>query len=225
MIMSPAKIRPAKTADIPFLAWAMLESMRPGPGVGLFEGALDGTGTNSLEFHEALLRAGANNWGPLDSFLVIEADGGKLAGAMGAFLSDIPDLRPLTGEGFAAVSQGLGWSDEIKRQFWRRYVSFFGLFGTAPQLIQPYDYVIEYAAILPEFRRQGLYANLLNGHIERARQLGHSTLGGTAVFGNEAVQAAYQRLGFREHSRFGPEYYRGAYPGMIRMIYDLKATA
>jgi GNAT superfamily N-acetyltransferase len=219
--MSNTKIRHASESDVSFLAWAMLESMRPGPGVGLFEAALDGTGTDSLSFHEAMLLAHANNWGQIENFLIIETEDGEAVGAMAAFRGDISDLRPLTGDGYKAVSDSLGWSQAVARLFWQKFVSFFGIFGNAAQLFQPAEYVIEYAAVCSKHRRKGLYTELLEAHVSRARTLGHSTLGGTAVYGNDAVWKAYERFGFREHSRFGPEYYRGAYPGMIRMVYDL----
>ena len=214
-------IRRAKESDSAFLAWAMLESMLPGPGRGIFDLALQDTGTRPLEFHEALLRSGVNNWGQLDSFLIVEGEAALPVAAMGAFDGGMADLRPLTAEGFKTVSDYLGWSNETGRAFWRKYVSFFGLFGSAPQLFQPADYVIEYVAVAPDHRRKGYYTQLLDAHVSYARELGHSTLGGTAVYGNDAVYKAYERYGFREHSRFGPEYYRNTYPGMARMVFDL----
>ncbi len=221
---SPEEIlRPAEPRDIRFLAEVMYESMLPGVGHGVFDAPLESVGLAPIDFHEALIRMGSNNWGQLDSFFVIEVEGAGPVAAMGAFFSDMPDLRPLTAEGFKNVSEHLGWDKVAARDFWRKYISFFGLFGNAPQLAQPAEYVMEYAAVHPEFRGRGLlkpfsYARLIAAHAGRARELGKKTLGGTAIFGNDAVTLALLKLGFREHSRFGSDFYGGAFPGLARYI-------
>lgn len=215
------RIRKAEQGDSRFIAEVMHASMLPGAGRGLFDDALSHTGVDPIAFHEALLLTGRNNWGQLDSFLILETEDQPQAAAMGAFLSSMTDLRPLTGEGFQAVSEHFGWTKEVSREFWRAYLMFFGPFGTAPQLFQPGEYVHEYAAVRPELRGKGLHRRLLEAHADRARSMGCKTLGGTAILGNEAVMASYARFGFREHSRFGPEFYKGKFPGIIRYVYDL----
>ncbi|RAK52387.1 hypothetical protein [Phenylobacterium deserti] len=211
-------VRRAHAADIPFLAWAMYESMLPGVGYGIFDAALEGSGTDPIAFHEALLEVGANNWGQLDSFFIIDAPDGTPGAAMAYFISSMSDRRPLTAQGFKAVSAHLGWSPEVAREFWRKYTSFFGLFGNAPQLEHPTDYVLEYAAVRPDLRRQGLYGRLIEAHARQARALGHTALGNTAILGNDKVLGAMAKWGFEEHARFGPEHYRGQFPGMIRVV-------
>lgn len=216
-----ARVRPAGAEDAPFLAAAMYESMLPGVGRGVFDSALESTGLTPLEFHEALLHAGASNWGQLADFVVLDLPDAPRAGAASAYRSALPDWRPLTGVGFKAVSERLGWSVEAGRDFWRRYVQAFGLFGQAPQLAQPADYVVEYVAVNPELRGRGLVRPLLDAHVERARAEGCATIGISAMYGNEAALRAYQKYGFREHARLGPERYGGAFPGMVRLILDL----
>jgi GNAT superfamily N-acetyltransferase len=213
-------LRQGRIEDTPYLARVMYESMLPGAGRGIFDSALSGTGVDPIAFHQALLSTGANNWGQIDSFIILEADGDPQA-AMGAFLGDMPDMRPLTGEGFAAVCEALRWPTAVARGFWREYVSFFGLFGTSPQLVQPAQYVLEYAAVEPAFRGRGLHRRLLEAHADYARRAGYSTMGTTAVFGNVAVMKSYGKFGFVEAARFGPEYYNDRYPGMIRYVYTL----
>lgn len=214
-------VRRAAEPDIGFLAQVMYESMLPGVGRGIFDVALEPVGADPIRFHEALLRTGANNWGQLDSFLVIEGPEGRPGAAMGCFLSSIPDRRPLTSEGFKRVAEHLAWPEPARREFWRRYTRFFGVFGDAAQLAQPADYVLEFAWVRPDLQRRGLYGRLTEAHARQARALGCRTLGGTAVFGNDKVIGALHKAGFREHSRFGPEYYRGEFPGMIRLVRNL----
>lgn len=199
----------------------MYDSMLPGVGRGLFDAALDGTGVDPVSFNEQLLLAGASNWGQLDDFLVVEAEGERQAGAAAAYDSSRPDKRPLTGEGFQKVSQRLGWDGAAARTFWTRYVRAFGLFGDAPQLAQPAAYVIEYVAVRQDLRGRGLAGRLLAAHIGRARAEGHRAVAVSAMYGNEPALRAYRRLGFQEHSRLAPEQFGGAFPGMIRLSLDL----
>jgi GNAT superfamily N-acetyltransferase len=221
LVMASGKVRPAAGEDVPYLAQVMYDSMLPGVGRGVFDAALEGTGVTPLAFHEALLHANASNWGQLADFVVLDLPEAPRAGAASAYRSNLPDWRPLTGVGFKAVSERLGWSPETGRDFWRRYVQTFGLFGQSPQLFQPADYVVEYVAVNPELRGRGLIRPLLEAHVERARAAGCATIGISAMYGNDPALRAYLKFGFREHARLGPERYGGAFPGMIRLILDL----
>jgi ribosomal protein S18 acetylase RimI-like enzyme len=214
-------VRKAQPTDCRFLAQVMYDSMVPGVGHGVFDFALEGTGVDPLTFHETLLRVGANNWGPLGSFFVLDTSDQPQAGAMGAFLSEVADLRPLTGQGFKVVSEALGWSQVVGREFLRKYITLFGAFGNAPQLAQPAQYVLEYVAIHPELRGMGLFGELLREHTKCARSLGCRTIGITTMSGNERALRAYLKAGFREHTRYGSEYYRGVFPGLARLVKDI----
>lgn len=213
-------VRPANRSDAPFLAEMMQISTMPVVNRGLFDVAIEGTDTDPLRFNEALILSGANHWGQLDSFVIIEEDG-HLFGACAAYLSSDPDRRPLTPLGLKLVTDHLGWSTDTSRLFWRRYVSQFGLFGDLPQLHQPAPYVLEYTAIRTGHRGRGLLAPLLSAHVDRARSQGHKMMGVSAVIGNDAALKAYKKFGFRFHKRVGPEEYGNAYPGMDRLILDI----
>lgn len=220
--MNDFPIRRAQPSDIPFLADVMYQSMLPGFGKGIFDSQLDGTGVTPLEFHEALLREGANNWGQLEDFLVVDDAVGRPAGAMGSFLSNQSDQRPLRPDGFEAVSHSLGWSPEVAKAFWMKYVAMFGLFGKAPNLFQPADYVLEYAAIREDMRGGAdLYGKLVLAHAARAREQGHKVIGVTAVHGNAWILRNFKKLGFRAHTTMGPERFRGKYPGLTRFVLDI----
>lgn len=217
----PVNVRPAVTGDHRFIAEMMYESMLPVVGRGMFDAALEGTGVDPVSFHEALLLNEASNWGQLDSFFVLEDEDGKPGGVMGAYFNNQPDLRPLTAEGFERVAAKLNWSKEIAQGFWRKYVSFFGFFGTAPQLQHPGEYILEFIALRANLRGRSLSRHLVNAHIARARERGFKSVGTTAVAGNLIVERTMGRLGFEVRARFGPEYYRGMFPGMARLVYDI----
>jgi GNAT superfamily N-acetyltransferase len=214
-------IRPAATADSRFVAQMMYDSMLPGVGKGAFDDALEGAGVDPVGFGEALILEGANNWGQLSDFLVLEdAEAGPVA-ASAAYRSNLADWRPMTPDGFERTAARLGWGPDLSRQVWMAFVRRFGMFGNAPQLKQPADYVIEYIAVEPEHRGRGLGAKLLAAHANRARSEGWKTMGVSAMYGNEPALRAYLKFGFEEAYRLGPEHYRGAYPGMIRLILTL----
>ena len=214
-------VRSATSSDAPYLAQVMYDSMLPGVGHGIFDAALEGTGVLPVDFNEALILSGANNWGQLESFMVLETPDKIRAGAAGAFLSSVSDPRPLTAEGFITVSKHLDWTPVIARDFWRKYVSFYGFFGNTPTLAQPGDYVIEYVGVGEAFRGKGLYGRLLQAHADRAKLQNHQTLGVAAVVGNEPAIRSVLKFGFREVVRFGPEDYGGKFPGMVRFLCDV----
>jgi GNAT superfamily N-acetyltransferase len=217
----PVNVRPAVTGDHRFIAEMIYESMLPVVGRGMFDAALEGTGVDPVAFHEVLLLNEASNWGQLDSFFVLEDEDGKPGGVMGAYFNDQPDLRPLTAEGFERVVAKLNWSKEMAQGFWRKYVSFFGFFGTAPQLQHPGEYILEFGAVRPDLRGRLLYRHMVNAHIARAKERGYKSVGSTGVAGNLVVERAMGRLGFEVRARFGPEHYRGMFPGMVRLVYDI----
>lgn len=213
-------VRPATDDDIRFLAQVMQDSTVPVVGHGLFDKALDDVEIAPLAFNEALIRSGANHWGQLGSFVVIEEQG-EPVGACAAYRSDDPDRRPLTPDGLKRVTEHLGWTQDQSRAFWRRYVSLFGLFGDLPQLFQPAPYVLEFTGIVPSQRGRGHLPALLAAHVERARAQGYRQIGVSATIGNEAARRGYTKFGFRLHERIGPEAYGNAFPGMDRLLLDI----
>lgn len=213
-------IRRAAAEDAPFLAQMMYDSTTPVVNNGLFDRILEGIDIDPVDFNKALILAGANNWGQLDSFIVAEEDG-ELVGACAAYLSSNPDRRPITPEGLAAITAYLGWSPAQSNAFWRKFISWFGFFGNLPQLFQPGDYVLEYTGIRADRRGRGLLQPILAAHRDRARAQGHKTMGVSVVIGNDPARHGYAKFGFEFHNRVGPEEYGGAYPGMDRFLLDL----
>ena len=198
----------------------MQESTVPVVGHGLFDKALADFDIASVAFNEALIRSGANHWGQLDSFIVLEV-AGVLGGACASYRSDDPDRRPLTPDGLKRVTEFLGWLPTQSSAFWRRYVAQFGMFGDLPQLFQPAPYVLEFTSIVPSQRGSGLLHALLDAHVDRARAQGHHQIGVSATIGNEAALRGYTKFGFRLHERIGPEAFGNAFPGMDRLLLDI----
>lgn len=160
-------VRPAETDDVPFLAHVMQQSTVPVVGHGLFDLVLEGLDIDPVSFNAALIRSGANHWGYLDTFVVLEKDGAR-AGACAAYLSADPDRRPITPAGVKLVCDFLGWDADKCRAFMKQYYGSFGIFPSLPQLFQPADYVLEYTGIEPEHRGQGLLQPIIDAHATRA---------------------------------------------------------
>ena len=195
--------------------------MLPGVGHGIFDAALEGTGVLPVDFNEALILSGANNWGQLESFLVLETPDKIRAGAAGAFLSSVSDPRPLTAEGFITVSKHLDWTPVIARDFWRKYVSFYGFFGNTPTLAQPGDYVIEYVGVGRRSVGRGSTVVSFRPMLTAPNCRTTKRWASAAVVGNEPAIRSVLKFGFREVVRFGPEDYGGKFPGMVRFLCDV----
>jgi hypothetical protein len=197
----------------------MLESMLPTSPSGLFDDLADEIQIERVLFHEALLRVGANHWGPLESFLIVEING-EPAGAVAAFPSRQADNRPLTPNGLKRVADHFNLSGPVAQQLLRRYIMTFGAFGSQPHLVHPADYVLEYGAKVPNVRER-IFGHLIRAHAERALGLGYKTLGLIAIEGNDAAARAWEGYGARHHSTIGSEHFKNARPGMRRFVLDL----
>lgn len=219
------EVRSAQSSDLPFLAWAMQESMLPGVGRGIFDLALAGTGVTPLAFHEVLLRTGASNWGQVEDFLIVHDGAGRHLAAAAAYRPNPLELRPLTAQGFRLACDVLDWPAARARQFWRHYATVFGLFGNAPQLHQPASYVIEYVAVVPEERGRGLVRLLLDAHAARARTEGSASLGISVMTGNKSALRAYHKYGFEPCRTLVAEDFGGAFPGITRLMLRLDPAA
>ncbi len=189
-------------------------------GRGLFDEILEDLEVEPLTFIQAMLLTGASNWGQIESFLMVEEDG-EPAGACAAFLSSNPDCRPITPQGLGLVTSRLAWSQDRSRNFWKKYVSRYGMFGDLPHLRHPAPYVLEYTGVKSEKRGQGLLHLLLDAHARRAREAGHRAMAVSAVIGNESALRGYTKFGFRFVSQLGPEKFGNKHPGMNRLIMDL----
>lgn len=222
MTASPRSVtcRPATQDDCAFLAEIMLQSMLPSGSRGLFDDLADVVGVDRLVFHEALLRVGANHWGPLDSFIILER-GGEAVGAVAAFPSQQPDNRPITPSGLKRLAGHFGLDAAQEKLLLRTYIMKFGAFGSLPHLVHPAEYVLEYAALAPGYSGGRVFGHLLRAHAARAVSLGYRTLGLIALVGNEDAGVAWRNYGAELHSSIGPEAFKNTRPGLHRYVLDL----
>ena len=203
---STLRTRKGTISDIPFLANIEYEASLPPLNYCFWEGLLQGTGTNPLQFIEAMLRADAGNWGDVADFLIIE-DQGKPMAAPAGYTPNSEDYCPLRLSKLGKIAQGLNWSEEIATTWGDRYVQFWGG-NLQPSFLTPQaTWIIESVAVLPEARGRGLGKLLIKTLLEEGRSKQHSYAGIMIIHGNEAARHTYESLGFKPYQTFYADYF------------------
>jgi ribosomal protein S18 acetylase RimI-like enzyme len=198
--------RKATFADIPFLAKIEYEASLPPFDRCFWEDILPDTGTDSLQFIQAMLRADAANWGTVTDFLILEEQGKPVAAAAG-YTPNPEDYCPLHLSRLDNVAQELGWSKEVTSTFHDRYLQFWGG-DLQPFFLTPQTpWVIENVAVLPEARGRGLGKVLLKTLLEEGRSQQYSHAGIMVINGNDAAYHTYESIGFKPYQTFYAEYF------------------
>lgn len=207
-------VRHATRADLPFVAWCNYEASSPYPGFCYWDPLLEGTGTATMAFIEAVFQADALAWGRVEDFVLIEQDGKPIAGASGFSMSSV-DYRPLLLSRLPDVARQLGWNSETLAQFQQMYENVWAdpLDST---LAPAAPWIIECVAVLPEMRGKGVARRLMQALIEEGRARGHSHAGISVTTGNDAAQRVYEAVGFQMYIAYGTEYFDGQFPGTTK---------
>ncbi|MDJ0532353.1 MAG: GNAT family N-acetyltransferase [Xenococcaceae cyanobacterium MO_207.B15] len=198
--------RKGTIADIPFLARIQYEASLPGMERCFWEDILVGTKTSALQFIESMLRAEASNWGNASDFLIVESQGKSVAAAAG-YKPNSEDYRPLRLSALDKISKDLNWTQEIATTFRNRYLQFWSDDCRPAWLIPQAPWIIEYVAVLPEVRGQGIGKFLLRALLEEGRSQKYSHAGIAVINGNEAARHTYESIGFKPYQAFYAEYF------------------
>jgi ribosomal protein S18 acetylase RimI-like enzyme len=213
------QIRPATAADMPFLANIQYEATLPPLDYCFWAPVLVDTRTATLQFIEAMLQAQASNWGNVADFLILELQGKPVAAAAG--YQPRGDYRMLDLAKVSAIAATLHWSKATTAQFLDRYQQMFGPDPQPAYFAPSGDWIIEYVALLPEARGQGLARVLLKALLEKGRSMGYEFAGISIVNGNEVAARLYEKLGFQRYQTFYADYFDGEFPGMTKFRYHL----
>ncbi len=211
--------RKGTISDIPFLARIEYEASLPPLNHCFWEDILQGTGTDALQFIEAMLRADAGNWGNAADFLIVE-DRGKPVAAAAGYTPNSENYCPLRLSGLDKIAQALNWSEEITATFRARYVQFWGG-NLRPFFLTPQaTWIIETVAVLPEARGRGLGKVLIKALLEEGRSQQHSYAGIMVIHGNDAARRTYESVGFKPYQTFHADYFLDQfnieYPGVTK---------
>jgi ribosomal protein S18 acetylase RimI-like enzyme len=205
-MLATLSTRKATTADIPFLAQIEYEASLPPFEHCFWEDLLEGTGTTALQFIEAELRTDASNWGGVEDFLVLEAEGKPVAAAAG-YVPDTEDYCPLRLSRLEAIAQELNWSKETLSVFRDRYLALWGG-DVRPFFLTPQaTWIIEDVAVLPEARGRGFGKALLRALLEEGRSQQHDFAGIMVINGNDVARHTYESIGFKPYQTFHADYF------------------
>jgi translation initiation factor 4G len=183
-------LRPAREADVPFLAEVLCMAGRGHLPRGPWDLALPDD-VERARLLDALAGGPNASWCHRSAFRVAEVDG--VAGsALVAFEPsaqvDASLARPL-----GAALESIGWSPERIGTL----APIFGAYLTCFPEMPDGTWIIENVGTRPALRRRGLVARLLDDALERGRAGGLATAQIACLIGNEAAQRAYERAGFR----------------------------
>lgn len=198
--------RKATTSDIPFLAQIEYEASLPPFNHCFWEDLLGGTGTTALQFIEAELRTDASNWGNVENFLILEAEGKPVAAAAG-YVPDTEDYCPLHLSRLESIAQELNWSTETLSVFRGRYLALWGG-DVRPFFLTPQaTWIIENVAVLPGARGRGFGKALLKALLEEGRSQQHDFAGIMVINGNDIARHTYESIGFKPYQTFHADYF------------------
>ncbi len=171
-----------------------------------WEDLLEGTGTTALQFIEAELRTDASNWGNVEDFLILEAEGKPVAAAAG-YVPDPEDYCPLRLSCLEAIAQELKWSGDTLSVFRDRYLALWGG-DVRPFFLTPQaTWIIENVAVLPEARGRGFGKALLRALIEKGRSQQYDFAGIMVINGNDVARHTYESIGFKPYQTFHADYF------------------
>jgi ribosomal protein S18 acetylase RimI-like enzyme len=209
-------IRSARPEDAPFLAWVILVSGRAHVRRGIWEAILGGTEGECLAFLQLLTVTKIPHLFHYSCFFIAEANGRPVAG-LGGYdprSSGYPALRQAINE--VIHRTGFSAPDRAAMERSQRILSCI-----------PEDaegaWVIDSAAAVEEFRRQGIMGQLLEKMLEKGREQGFRCAQINIYIGNLPAQKLYEKHGFKvvdekRHSDFEKEI---GSPGMARLVRDL----
>jgi ribosomal protein S18 acetylase RimI-like enzyme len=212
------EIRPAAPADVPLVA-RVLEMASRGH---LARGAWDLVFPDPGERTRALTRiaGGEPSWCHRALFHVAD-----FAGVPGAALASF-DPAVIGGTDLGGVLGGvfadLGWTDAQRGAAVTRVVPYLRCFPDLPEG----TWIVENVGTLPQARRRGLVAALLEHALEIGRARGYVRAQISCLIGNEPAWKAYEAVGFEVvEERKDPEFETlfGS-PGYVRMVAPLGGT-
>ena len=212
------EIRPAGPTDVPLVA-RVLEMASRGH---LARGAWDLVFPDASDRMRALtgITGGDRSWCHHSLFHVAELGCGPAA-AVASF-----DPAAIGGTDLGGVLGGvfadLGWTDAQRGAAVTRVVPYLRCFPELPEG----TWIVENVGTLPEARRRGLVAALLEHALELGGARGYARAQISCLIGNEPAWKAYEAVGFAVvEERKDPEFETlfGA-PGYVRMVAPLGGT-
>jgi len=188
-----AKIRAARRDDADFLAWVILAASRSHVARGVWDVIIGAGDAGCLEYLKRLAVAEPRSLCHYDSFVVAEVDG-RAAAALCVYKPG-DEAWVVVGQAMASVQYELGWTEADVAASHQRMAPVGACFPPDAGA----DWCIEFVATLPEYRRRGLVDGLLREAVRRGIEKGATLAQILILIGNDAAQAAYEKVGFSVH--------------------------
>ncbi len=207
-------VRRATTDDIPFLAQVDLIASTPPFDRSIWERYLEGIGTSTVRFLEAMFMVDASNWGSAEDFIVLEVAGTPAAACAVYDGTDRPaDQGMIDMEKLPSIARRLGWTDEVSQTFRAAYEKDWK--GDQRFLAPQAEAIIETVGVLPEFRRMGLGDRLMRESRVEALRRGHASIGIMVIHGNDGAKRLYERH-FEPYITYHASFFGGEFPGITK---------
>ncbi|HYL35631.1 MAG TPA: GNAT family N-acetyltransferase [Bryobacteraceae bacterium] len=212
-----AKIRRATRSDADFLAWVMLASSRSHVARGAWDLVVGADDAECLDYLKRLAVAEPRSLCHYESFLVADVDA-RPAAALCTFKPGDGGWA-VVGQASSNVQRELGWTEADRARSQQRFAPMLACLPPDAGA----DWVIEFVATLPEYRRRGLADALMREAIQHGVERGCSLAQIMILTGNHPAQAAYEKAGFAVYDEHGSpelEVAIGA-PGYRRLLRKL----
>jgi GNAT superfamily N-acetyltransferase len=209
-------IRPARPADVPFVARVLEMASRAHLPKGSWDFLFEDPDDRRRGL-EVMAGGDVASWCHADLFHLAEVDGAPAAALCtfeAATLGETSLARSI-----GAACEALGWAPERLAAAGPVLAAYLRVFPDFP----PGVWIAENVGTEPAFRRRGLVARLLDDALERGRRAGWKTAQISCLIGNVAARTAYEKAGFASvEERCDTEFLSivGA-PGFARMTQSL----
>jgi translation initiation factor 4G len=214
--MTGFELRPARAAEVPFIAEVLLMAGRGHLATGPWDLVFPDADERRRGL-EALAGGAMRSWCHHSMFQVADR-GGEACAALVAFeaeeLGDVSLGKPLFD-----VFRQLAWSPARMAALGPLLAPYQRCFPDMP----PGSWIVENVGTRADMRRRGMVAGLLEQALETGRSRGHRRAQISCLIGNDPAQRAYEKAGFavvevREDAGF--ERLLGS-PGFSRMTLAL----
>ena len=209
-------IQEAQPSDAAFLAWAIVTAGRAHLGRGIWDVVLDATEEDTLSLLQKLAVSERRHLFHQSCFLLAHMDGRPVGALSGHDPSKLgyPALR-------AALEEVLR-KPGVKQLEPRISERTNQVLATIPEPVEG-AWVIDSAATLPAYRRQGIMDRLLTAILEKGREQDFTTAQLSIYIGNLPAKCSYEKQGFLLLDEFRDPVFEEEIgsPGMARFVRDL----
>jgi len=209
-------IRHAENKDANFIAWIMLTAARSGKATGFWDLYLPGNDEEKINFISKMALSEIKTLCHYSHFLIAEADTNVAGGLACCFPNG------LTGEPFRTAANKIwkeqDYSEELLVKSRERVAAHFTCMPNYPDDV----WVLEWVALLPEYRKLGIMQQLLAKAINIGKEKGAKRFQIAVAKGNTHAQKAYAMAGFtKQEEKTNPDFFNiFGYEGIERLVIE-----